>query len=89
MLGLLYRRNAWITARAASTPRGGIRIGISTPEPRNADRLSDIIGEILYGRPLQLTCNKMQQNDYSVVFSKLVPLKTQTFHAEIITGLAL
>jgi|SoiMethySBSTD1v2_1073268.scaffolds.fasta_scaffold1335211_1 hypothetical protein len=54
-----------------------------------AIRLSDIIGEILYGRPLQLTCHKKQQNGYSVAFGKVVALKTQMLHVGIIAGLTL
>ena len=52
-------------------------------------RLSDIIGEILYGIPLQLTCNKMQQNDYSVAFGQLVALKVKTLQAAIMASSAL
>jgi hypothetical protein len=48
-----------------------------------------IIGEILYGRPLQLTCNKIQQNDYSVAFGWLVAWKIKMLHVAIRARVAL
>jgi hypothetical protein len=51
--------------------------------------LSDIIGGILYGRPLQLMCNKIQQNDYSVAFGWLVAWKIKTLYVAIGARVAL
>ena len=56
---------------------------------QHALRLSDIIGEILYGRPLQLMCHKMQQNGYSVAFGWPVAWKIKTLHVAIGARVAL
>jgi hypothetical protein len=51
--------------------------------------LSDIIGEILSGRRLQLTRYTKQQHGYSVAFGWLVAWKIKTLHVAIGARVAL